>query len=110
MATPSDKYGKVLVILSIIALFISVGAIIWAGSKIDMKAEVGYEFASINKSLPDTVKENIKDIAENYRRIEKFQDSINLLIKVHSKQEDILQRLEALDRRMEKKENIKIGK
>jgi len=96
MENNTSRYQRIFLIISIIALFISVAAIIWAGSKIDSKADTAYKFVEKNYSLPNQVENLAINIYENTRKLEKFQDSINLIIKVQTKQEDICQRLEAL--------------
>jgi len=106
MDNNTSRYQKLFLTISIIALFISVAAIIWAGSKIDSKADTAYKFIEKNYSLPNQVEHLAVNVYENTRKIEKFQDSINLIIKVQAKQEDICQRLENLTKDLKEVEKI----
>jgi len=95
MPVVNDKYGKFFTV-ALLTLFIFVAGIIWASSKIDTKADQAFNFVAKNYDLPIKVQSNITNITENKIKIERFQESVNLIIKVQSKQEDLLKRLETL--------------
>jgi len=99
------KYGKVIVIASIISLFIAIATLIWAGSKIDTKADQAYGFVSMNYALPDKVKYNAEKILEGKIKIEKLEESIMIFLKIQNKiesrQEEILNRLIKIDKKLE---------
>ena len=96
MENSNNRYKSFFVFASIIGLFISVAAIIWAGSKIDTKAGIAYSFVEKYGDLPSRVDNIYVNVFENTRKIEKFQEIMNILVKLQTKQEDICDRLEIL--------------
>ena len=95
---------KILIIAAILGIFISVSAIIWAGSKIDTKASQAYQFISKNFDLPIKVQNNFYYIKQNEKRIDKFQDTIDIIIKIQTKQESITERLEEITKNLNRVE------
>jgi len=92
----NSAYGKILVITTFVTLLMAICAVIWAGSKVDTKADQAFKYITDNAYLPMRVENNMKNIIDVQMKIEKFQESLLVISRIQSKQEDILTRLETI--------------
>jgi len=95
------SWGRVAVIIGFVSLLIVLSGIIWAGSKTDSKAVSAYNFTEDNKELPSAVRENIKDIEKNTKKIEKFDETVKELYKLQIRQEVLSDKLASTSDRLD---------